>query len=69
MYALHIHIYGDIYPCTQPVMHIYIYIYMQYKTLNNHAQATDAAGSCSKHIIMIQKSPPEATKSFYQEIS
>ena len=45
------------------------YIYMQCKTLNNCAQATEASGSSSQHSITIQKSPPEATKGFYQETS
>ena len=40
---------------------------MQHKTLNNHAQATDTAGSSSQHSIMIQQSPPEATEGFYQK--
>ena len=69
IYALHIRIYGYIYPCTQPALHththIYIYIYMQCETLNNLTQATDAAGSSSQHRIMIQGSPPEATEGFY----
>ena len=80
MYALNIHICGDIYPCTQPELHIYIYIYiyiyniyiyiymyicMQRETLKHHAKATGAAGSCSKHGITIQKSPPDATIGFH----
>ena len=67
IYTLHIHIYGNKYPCTQSVQHIYIY--MQCKTLNNCMQATDAAGSSSQHSITIQQSPPEATEGFYQETS
>ena len=47
---------------------VYIYIYIQHKTLNNYAQATDAAGSRSQHRIMIQQSPPEADIGFHQEI-
>ena len=57
-----------IYVCKAPYMHIYpvytyiwqyilvqhIYIYMQHGTLNNHAQATNAAGSSSQHSIMMQ---------------
>ena len=73
IYALHIYIYGNIYSCAQPEQHIYIYIYtyiyIVQQTLNNHVQATDAAGSSSQHSIMIQQSPPEATKGFYQETS
>ena len=30
------------------------YIYIQHEILNNHAQATDTAGSSSKHRITIQ---------------
>ena len=67
IYALHICIYSDIYPCVQPKLHIYIY--MQHETLEHHVQATSAAGSCSQHGIIIQQSPPEATIDLYQETS
>ena len=69
IYALHICIYGDIYPCAQPALHICLYIYMQHETLNKRAQATDAERSSSQHSITIQQNPPEATESFYQETS
>ena len=42
---------------------------MQCKTLNNHAQATDAARSSSQHSFTIQWSPPAATEVLYQETS
>ena len=63
IYALYIRIYGNIYPCAQSVQHIYTY--MQYETLKNHAQATDATGSSNQHSITIQQSPLEATGGFY----
>ena len=63
MHALHIYIYSDIYPFAQPKLHIYIY--MQHKPLNHCAQPTGAAGNCSQHGIMIQKSPPESIIGFY----
>ena len=71
IYNLHIHIYGAIYPCAQPVLHIYIYIYIyvQHKTLKYRTQATGAAGNCSQHGITKRQSPLKATAGFYQEIS
>ena len=54
---------------TAHTIYIYIYIYMQHKTLNNHAQATDTAGSSSQHSITIYQSPPEAIEGFCLEIS
>ena len=45
------------------------YIYMQCETQKYHVQATNTAGSCSQHSIMIHQSPPEATIGFYQETS
>ena len=42
---------------------------MQHQTPKHHAQATGAAKSCSKHSIMIQKSPSEATVGCYWEAS
>ena len=65
----YMHIWQYILLHTAHAAYIYIYIYMQRKTLNNHAQATDTAGSSSQHSITIQQSPPEATKGFYQETS
>ena len=38
---------------------------MQHETLKHSVQATVAAGSCSKHGIMIQQGPPEAIVGFY----
>ena len=68
---LHICMYGDIYPCTQPVLHIYIYIYiyMQCKTLKYRAQTTNASGSCSQHSITKHQSLLEVTVGFYRETS
>ena len=65
IYALHIRIYDNIYPCAQSMLHIYIYIYIQRETQKYHAQATSAAGSCSQHGIMIHQRPPEATIGLY----
>ena len=28
IYDLYIYMYGDIYPCAQPALHVYIYIYI-----------------------------------------
>ena len=65
----YMHIWQYIPLCTVRTTYIYIYICMQHETLNNHAQATDTAGSSSPHSITIQHSPPEATEGFYQETS
>ena len=59
IYAPQTRIYGHMHPCAQSALHIYIY--MLRKAQKYRAQATGAAGSCSKHEITIHRSPPEAT--------
>ena len=71
MYGLHICIYSDLHPFKLTKLHIYIYIYIyiQHKTPKHRVQVTGAAGSCSQHGIMRQRSPLEAIVGYYQETS